>query len=148
VKEILVDTQRNCKMSTTHKTNKQYKITSFRMLYSLVDGYQCVRETYYIHLQGRSWTQQVPLKCWYPSTKTHGVTFLKTIKPDMNHFENLKSHNKENLEKLKLMKQALCWSRLLLPFVINSYQKQVTHSNSLFCSKAQTDKTHVSLIFL
>jgi len=71
VQEILVDTQRNCKMSTIRKSNKQYNITSFRdvMLYSLVDGYQCVTETYYFHLQGRSWTQHVPLKCWYPSTK-------------------------------------------------------------------------------
>jgi len=46
-----------------------------------VDGYQCVRGMWWLHLQAATWRwrQQVAPKCLYPSNKLQGITFLKTI---------------------------------------------------------------------
>jgi hypothetical protein len=46
-----------------------------------VNGYQCLRDMWWLHLQATTWRwrQQVAPKCLYPSNKLQGVTFLKTI---------------------------------------------------------------------
>jgi hypothetical protein len=42
---------------------------------NLVDRYQHVGGTFYLHLWPWRWWQQVPAKCWYLYTKLHSVTY-------------------------------------------------------------------------
>jgi hypothetical protein len=51
---------------------KQIKIF-WDMMYSLAERYQHFRGTCCFYLQARRWRQQVPLKCWYLSTKVHSI---------------------------------------------------------------------------